>query len=378
MGRSSQLRANSAQLIALRAWLVLENKFSSLSYANIFHLKNRLQTINKGDPTIQEYLQQIKNLTDTLTAIATLVDDEDAILFTLNGLLSTFNSFKTAVHLQSNPITLLELQEFPFIEDCQLSFSAKENTITSFALAVTNNNNPDSSRASKGRFKGKFHGRGKYRFSNHRLKFFFQICDKQGHAAPNYYYHFDNKFQQQQHGKNTYGSMNNNLAYVASTLELPDPSWYLDTGANNHVTPDLSALSLLNPYNGPLRVSVRNGQNLPILHIGQGIIPTSNHYFSLTNLHHVPALSKNLLSIQKFVADNNCHMLFDESCFMVQDKATSRVMCRGPCKNGLYPILVPGTSKKLHTLVALSAQQTITTTSHNSWAIPVPNIFVQF
>lgn len=41
-------------------------------------------------------------------------------------------------------------------------------------------------------------------------------------------------------------------------------SWYLDSGANHHVTPDLSALSITNEYNGTNDLLVGNGKSLPI------------------------------------------------------------------------------------------------------------------
>lgn len=89
-------------------------------------------------------------------------------------------------------------------------------------------------------------------FSNQCPKYFCQICGKQGHTGTTYYYRFDTKFQQQS-GSNMSQSP---TALLAFSPAMPYPSWYLYTGASNHVTLDLYALSLQSPYNGPTKVSV--------------------------------------------------------------------------------------------------------------------------
>lgn len=43
-----------------------------------------------------EYLQQIKKVVDTLPAVSSLLEEEDVILYILNGLPPEFNSFKMA------------------------------------------------------------------------------------------------------------------------------------------------------------------------------------------------------------------------------------------------------------------------------------------
>jgi hypothetical protein len=52
----------------------------------------------------------------------------------------------------------------------------------------------------------------------------------------------------------------------------------------------------------------------------------------------VPQLTQNLLSVHRLCLDNNCWLIFDAFCFWIQDKATRRILYRGLCSNGLYPI----------------------------------------
>lgn len=156
---------------------------------------------------------------------------------------------------------------------------------------------------------------------------------------------------------------------MASFDDLPDPSWYLDTGASNHVTPDLSALSLQAPYNGPSEVCIGNDQNLTVTNKGSSILPTPIHTFSLRNILHVPSLSTNLLSVKKFVADNNCSLTFDKTHFVIQDKVTNIVLHHGLSKNGLYPIQACS-SQPCSDLASLFAASSIAPLWHNRLGHP--------
>ena len=73
-------------------------------------------------------------------------------------------------------------------------------------------------------------------------------------------------------------------------------AWLTDTGCSNHVTPNLSQLSLMQkPVQGSETVTIGNGQELPITHIGNGELRTLTHNFRLDNILRVPDLASNLL-----------------------------------------------------------------------------------
>ena len=77
---------------------------------------------------------------------------------------------------------------------------------------------------------------------------------------------------------------------AATTNSTQNSKWLTDIGASDHVTPDLAQLSLhQQPTVGNESVTVGNGQELPITHIGNGKLATPSHamgknYQSL-NLH---------------------------------------------------------------------------------------------
>lgn len=46
---------------------------------------------------------------------------------------------------------------------------------------------------------------------------------------------------------------------MSANLGNTEAMWYLDTGASNHITPDIESLSLHNPYKGSTKVAIGNG-----------------------------------------------------------------------------------------------------------------------
>lgn len=91
-------------------------------------------------------------------------------------------------------------------------------------------------------------------------------------------------------------------AHTHVTQDSEQP-WYLDSGANNHVTADLENLTQQQPYQGTDSGTVGNGGGLHIANTGYNLISTHKTLLHLHNILHCPNASSNLLSIQKFCKD---------------------------------------------------------------------------
>jgi histone deacetylase 1/2 len=78
---------------------------------------------------------------------------------------------------------------------------------------------------------------------------------------------------------------------------------------------------------------------MAISHIGDSVLSTPHGSFTLKNILHVPNASKNLLSVHRFTLDNNFFIEFHPFFFLIKDQATRRVLFRGPCYGGLYPLV---------------------------------------
>jgi hypothetical protein len=80
-----------------------------------------------------------------------------------------------------------------------------------------------------------------------------------------------------------------------------------------------------------------------ISHIRNSILRTQHNSLHLKNILHVPSASKNLLSVHRLTLDNDVFLEFHPFFFFIKDRVTRRILFKGPCYGGLYP-LVPVTS----------------------------------
>jgi hypothetical protein len=130
------------------------------------------------------------------------------------------------------------------------------------------------------------------------------------------------------------------LAAMASTTSHSPSTnyWISDTGATDHFTPDLANLPDFSLYNDPQLVSVGNGQQLPISHIGNAQLYTSSYLFKLRNILRVSSMASNLLSVNKFCRDNHCAFYFDSDRFQIQDRLSGKPLYKGLSRDGLYPL----------------------------------------
>lgn len=86
---------SSAQVV----WNALEKRFVSLSRSHIIQLKIQLQSLKKGSQSITEYIQRIKHLSDSLASASSPIDEDDLIIYVLNGLPPEYGPFKTSVRI---------------------------------------------------------------------------------------------------------------------------------------------------------------------------------------------------------------------------------------------------------------------------------------
>lgn len=149
-------------------------------------------------------------------------------------------------------------------------------------------------------------------------------------------------------------------AMAASFHQNSDPQWYANSGATNHLTNDLSNLSLQSGYQGKDQVTVGNGRGLNVSHTGSSILhlspPTS---FKLNKALCVPHIATNLLLVNQFSKDNNCLFIFDAHGFSIQDRTTRRTLFRGLSKNGLYPFPTFNTTPSIAALLGVTTSASI-------------------
>ncbi|KAM2126605.1 hypothetical protein ACFX1R_006603 [Malus domestica] len=112
-------------------WIKLEQRFGGVSDAHIHQLRSRLQSLHKGSLSISEYLQQIKEIFDSLTVVGAPVTIRDLIVATPVGLPDEFESFIDYIMLRFSSITLDELQGLLLTKE--LSMSRRKKLVSSNA-----------------------------------------------------------------------------------------------------------------------------------------------------------------------------------------------------------------------------------------------------
>jgi histone deacetylase 1/2 len=113
-------------------------------------------------------------------------------------------------------------------------------------------------------------------------------------------------------------------------------TWFPDTDANQHVTPNLGTLTDCAPYLGNDFLHVGDGKGFDISYIGHITLHSPKHIFTLSNILHVSHITKSLLSVQKFCRDNHVYFEFHASMFYVKDLITKEALLFGQSNDGLY------------------------------------------
>jgi len=98
------------------------------------------------------------------------------------------------------------------------------------------------------------------------------------------------------------------------------------------------------PFQGQDSVAVGNEARLEIENTGSSFLNSSNSSFYLKDILHCPSAATNLLSIQKFCKDNNCHFILTSSHYFVKDNQTRAIILEGKSENGLYPLRLKSSS----------------------------------
>lgn len=133
-----------------------------------------------------------------------------------------------------------------------------------------------------------------------------QICNRIGHTTLDCYHRMDYSFQ----GKNPPEKL---VVMATSYNPVGEQTWFVDSGATNHITNDLRNLSIHLGYQGTDKVSIG------ILNSGSSVILTPSCSFKFNNVLHVLEISSNLLSVNQFAKDNKCVFDLDSTVFQIQD-----------------------------------------------------------
>lgn len=270
-----------------QVWDLVAKLYCSNSRSNVVNLKSDLQSISKkSDESIDAYIKRIKEIKDKLANVSTAVNEEDLIIYALNGLPSEFNTFRTSMRTRSQPVTFEELHDLLRSEESALAKQSSKRE----DLLNRPNDLLDSSQSqslyscastdfNRNSVPGHAHqlSRGSAAPLNHTSSC--QICSRRGHIAIDCFNRMNYNFQGRipPHQLAAMVASHNNA--FLSVVNSSSPLWLSDSSStnNSHITSDLNYVSIASEFNGEQQVGVGvgvsvtvagSGQSLPISHTG--------------------------------------------------------------------------------------------------------------
>lgn len=227
---------------------------------------------------------QIKKIANALASVGSPITLTEHIESIFEGLDDEYEGFITSMLNRESPYIIGDLESLLMAQEERLN--KKKKVPESLAVNVVHNgekkNQYQGTRQQnfvpRGGGNGSFHGsnnnahggsngrgrgRGGRSSGNTNNKLIFQLCGNTGHMAFQCYFRFDEEFtspfaslptnsSDDSKGKNT-------MMMVASEA-LFDPTWFPDSGASCHVTPDVFNLQSVQHYDGSDLVYIGDGK----------------------------------------------------------------------------------------------------------------------
>jgi histone deacetylase 1/2 len=382
---------------AAEIWKTIGDIFSAQSEARVGMLRAALTNTKKRELTAAVYIAKMKGFASELAAAGRVISDIELKEYLLAGLAGEYNALVASIN--ANPATSSagvcnQLMAYDYRQQMLSESEHPTGVFTSSANAAArgrgsrpghgggyrhgNNNYGNNNYGNNNNYGGGYHnygggrnqqrgrpprrqdapdharrppsngGRGRGRGRGRRTPspyqdIMCQICKKDGHPATECWWRYGDD-DDDSHG-------DEKGAHMASYGV--DTNWYIDTGATDHITSELSKLSTHEHYKGHDQVHNASGQGMAIKHIGHSVLHTPHNSIHLRNILHVPSASKNLLSAHKIALDNNAFVEFHPFFFLIKDQATKQIIFKGPCHGGLYPLVPIATGSSKHAFVTL-------------------------
>ncbi|CAN0843747.1 Retrovirus-related Pol polyprotein from transposon RE1 [Linum grandiflorum] len=330
------------------AWTALASAYGFGSPSLIRSLKLQLYDLRQNSDKMVDYLQLAKTIHDRLLALGSAIPDHDFVQLVLRGLGPSYRPFIRSLHNRTVPVTFLELHGLLITEELDLS----SDEMIGNPMAHYSNRSPNYRGRGFRRGRGRSSSPTQYGRSSNSMsrgaayntsRAIGESTTMVGHTQSSRPMICFNCQEAGHHFKFCPSPRKPStslppVAHFTSAASQPTPIWTLDSGANHHLTNDLTNLSLHSEYQGRDQVQLSDGNHVPISHCGSSVMSLQSLPIQLRRILYVPRSCQNLLSIGALTRDNNISVTFAQNLVLIQDFRTRRMLFQGQSKDGLYPI----------------------------------------
>ncbi|KAL4272896.1 hypothetical protein GQ457_13G028570 [Hibiscus cannabinus] len=356
-------------------WTTVQKLYSNFSTTKIMNLHCRLRALKKGTLSIREYTTQVKEICDLLATSGSPVAEVEQIATILNGLTAEYEPFVAAMTVSRESYTLesvtsaLHDAESRILDSVRvpigINMTQFNNSSKPGEGEATNKSRSYSNMRSKGQYSNRYKGRPRVQC---------QLCGKLGHIVDRCWHRFDknfkgvsaptadvaddtqanvcqyvdevedpcyNPFVSSSAGtKTVLPEATDDTAHINSLIArgvlTMNDKWYPDSGASHHVASTQKSVQQYRPYSGTGKVYLGDGSMLPITHVGNTVVSTSERSLVIRNMLCVPQITRNLMSVSRFACDNSVYFEFRANSCFVKDEQTGQVLLQGKVEDGLY------------------------------------------
>lgn len=328
------------------AWDTLKGHFERDTLANKLFLKKKyFRCEMKEGETITEHLKRMKELTDQLSAIGAVIEEEDQIVTLLGSLPPSYATIVTALETKMDSLTLQFVQQSLVNEEQK---RVQANGSTSVAP-------PGAASAMQTQVRGDPQPEG---IDRSKWKCF--KCGKEGHLKRNCpklkNKNQTHKAKQMTCEDNENSESANESAFVVrenQNEKVKQIEWLIDSGASKHMTCSKEILQDYQEFTKPQSVKLGDGrvvdaQGLGTVKMKMTFKVSDVKDVTMYDVLYVPKLSGNLFSVGAAVKKGNTVQFKKARCY-IRGKDGDLLGMGTQRSDGLYQLDVEGSTPVPHT-----------------------------
>ena len=144
-------------------WQSLERRFTGAFRTHVHSLRSKIQTIQKGDSSMSDYLNSLKEISDKLAAAGDPISESDLVAYTLSDLPDAYESFIDSIETRPDSVTPDELHGMLLSKEISLQKrKTRASSSTTHFHAFAAQQGSSGSNYYRGHSRGRFPNRNRF------------------------------------------------------------------------------------------------------------------------------------------------------------------------------------------------------------------------